>query len=1010
MLSPLDPSCSDLPPILPKLACALFTAGSAGLVWQSEAVAQIVDSQIVDSGSAQAGSGAVTVNRDAVTGAVSVNRNAYTLETGPLINTSNIPLPAFVPSQTAVGQTIETVTDGSLAPNSVILGTDSDYIRDNFDRVVNSSDTASSDGFTYVLEDGSIRLTTEIRLERAVGNHQYGEGVEVRVVDENNNVVPDARITDSEGRAIDRVFVRGDGVTIGPDGQVLNSSEALTVTYDERQKVTVRLLNLRDDNAAASESGAYFTQDGRLITEDLQDGGDRDFDDGDYLSFRDGGGTALAMRSSTETEITTETEETPLAPEIRREEIVVELPAETVEVAEDVQSEVRSHGRVSLPSYQMTRLGHATGVRTAGGEQTIYSRYADAGQIRAGSDGLSAVGQFAPLNRNPAAPPTLVTGELSFNPFAGDNEAGVVASASVTQFATRTHRAATDALGNRIISNPIASEADGESRLLEPTGWFSNRTLVGYVPEQVDGSRLDLLQLSALTDEADRLLAVDGVFELPSDRAVVIAPPDPQRVGRGASAYTDNVGGLLIESSDGSFAFEPQWTKAGYAQTPTSLVAGSAVRLIYALVPQQSGQRLQLGRRYRVDSAFEGYRIAEGGFRVIAADREPQNFWQETADVYAVEDTLAAQNARTATFNGQRGEYVEPSGDHAATVDLTIPSEVDARVGNAVYSASAVGQKPYARITRAGGLYVSAALTSGIGNQRDFVNQRSATLVTSTDQIRTQRITNTFATPIMQREQIIREESTTLLTTGEATFDINAQGLLENATFSPLSTTQQASAVRTLGTEVTLQRDEEVLTDSVMTESVRVLNSRTEEIASDAESRTDSYANAAPLQGELAVGSVLNFGNTPWTAAANTLRAEVFFRDTILGRGALGRASLGRGSLGEAGWRAMLTFHPFGEVQRAAHQYDEAGNAVPLYQTEPVVDASGWPRMEKIAIADGSAVEVAVNRFVRDEAGDRVPATVGTGRSRGPGLYVRIQDVWSDRASLAIDGGVQFSF
>ncbi|MFK8186155.1 MAG: hypothetical protein AB8B99_22500 [Phormidesmis sp.] len=991
-------SISDSHAKFPKIAAAL--TGGSGLFLQSlwlptEACAQTV--RVGNGISNQTGTDQVSVNRDANTGAVTVERNAYTLETGPLINTSNIPLPAFVPSSTAVGQPLPTVTDGALAPNSVIFGTDLDYIRANFSDAVraNGNNSASHSNTLYVIENGSISVTTEITLEQAVGDHQYGEGVEIRVLDTNNNILPNAVIIDGNGQPVNRIFVRGDGVTIGPQGQTLNTSEMLMVTYDENQKVAVSLLNLRENNAAASESGAYFTQNGELIVEDLQNGGDRDFNDGDYFNFRVGKGSAIATEEDTQITVTTETEETTLTPEIRREEIVVETPIETVEVSEDVRTESRTYGSVELPNYQGTRLGHATGVRTTNNEQTVYSRYAGANQLRAGSDGISATGQLAPLAKNPTTPPTLLTGELLFNPFVGNNEAGLLATAGVTQFLNRTHRSATDRWGNLI------TLSDGP-RLLEATGWLNNRQLVGYVPERMVPLEVSALQGDRLIEQqGDRLLSINGIFNLSPDQAVVIAPPAPQKVGRGSSAYTDNVGGLLIERTDGSLWFQPQWTADGYRQTPTRLSAGEAVRIIYALVPQQPGQALQLDQSYRVNPSANPYRIADGGFWIISADQQPQNFFQESADVYAVEDTVAIGNTATETFNGQQGEYVEPSGDRAITVDLTVPSEVDARVGNQIYPAPSLGQAPYPKTTRAGGLYISGSLTGGIGNQRDRITRQATTVTTATDQIRTQRITNLFATPVIQQTQTIREETSTTLTTGNATFEINSEGRLENAVFSPLSTTVGDSTFRIIGTETTLQRGEEVLTDTLTTdESQQILATRTAEVAADETHSTDSYANATPLQGELSVGSIFNFGNTPWTAAANTLRAEVFLREHVLGRG----------SGSESGWRAALTFHPFGEQQRDAYHYNAAGDAMPLYRTEPVMDENGQPQMEKMATADGKAIEVAINRFVLDDAGDRIPATVGTGRSRGPGVYMRVQDTWNSHSSLTIDGGIQFSF
>ena len=151
----------------------------------------------------------------------------------------------------------------------------------------------------------------------------------------------------------------------------------------------------------------------------------------------------------------------------------------------------------------------------------------------------------------------------------------------------------------------------------------------------------------------------------------------------------------------------------------------------------------------------------------------------------------------------------------------------------------------------------------------------------------------------------------------------------------------------------------------------------------------------------LALGGVFNFGNTPWTSAANTVRAEFFARDTVIGIG---------GDAAETGWRAEVLFHPFGEVQRDAFQYDAQGNMTPVYKTEAVRDAGGQPMYKTLTDADGQPVEVMVNQFVTDESGDRVAQTVGTGEAQGPGIYLRVEDAFNDDETLIVAGGFQFSF
>ena len=177
---------------MPQLMAALLTTGGLGLTHQSSAIAQ------------------VTINRDAVTGAVRVNQNVYTIDTGSLTNSSNIPLPALLPADTDFGNPIRVTEDGRLAPNSIILGTNANYIRDNFTNTINGN----SPGPTYQIQEGTISITTSLNLRQVPGQHAYGEGIRVRVLDANNNVNPNAVVTDGNGQVITQIFIRGDDVTV----------------------------------------------------------------------------------------------------------------------------------------------------------------------------------------------------------------------------------------------------------------------------------------------------------------------------------------------------------------------------------------------------------------------------------------------------------------------------------------------------------------------------------------------------------------------------------------------------------------------------------------------------------------------------------------------------------------------------------------------------------------------------------------------------------------------------
>ena len=913
----------------------------------------------------------VSVTRDSNTGSVQIDRRAFDVETGELSNGSNVPLPADLPEATREGIQLDTgFVDGAQAPNSIDIRTDFDFIEGEFSERLNQR-TPEQD-LNYTLDRSSLRTTTEFDLNYVQGEHQFGEGIQVTVFDEAGNV-----------RVRETRFVRGDGVTVGPNGEALPESGRIEVEYGVDERVELRILNIRSDNAQPTESGVYFTRDGQIIAEDLPDGGDRDFDDGEYFELEGGSGQANAIEESETIEITTTTDENPLDPQIRQESIVEdeETFTESDTITEKIGEEV-IRGEIELPDTQARRLGHAIGARTETGEQLVYDRYSGTVQVRAGSDGIGATGQLRPLNSSPNAAPTLLTGDAVFDPFADDNEAGFGLSVGITQFLSRTHRNATDAFGAPIIS------PDG-SRLLEPTGVFNNRRLVGYVPPRLDESAQGAIESN------------NGIYDLPSDRGVVIAAPDPQRVGLGNAAYLENVGGLIIEQASGELVFVPQWTEEGYEQDEITLAAGEAVRIIYALVPQQNGQNLRLGQVYEVENSTDGYRIADGGFIVIAADQYPENFYQESNEVYTVEDTLPTiNNVSTPTFNGVRGVYLEADRTELLpTVDPDLPAEADARVGT-LLSPLGIGQLAYARTTRAGGFYLGGSLTSGIGNQRDTTREIFATTDIETDSRRIVETINTFSAPVTEVTSTDTEVTTTTRRDGIASFEIGEFGRLSQLSFDSENEGEIVTSNRDLGSSTDSVLGEEALIDSVTQTRTETLGTEIIEQDITTNDSSDSFATAAPLRGELALGGVYNFGNTPWTPAANTLRAEIFARDTVIGRTRDG---------GEVGLRAELTFYPFGERRREGFQYDEAGQLVAMYETEPLMEG-GEQVMDTLTGPDGTVVEVPVYQFVLDENGDRIPLRVGTGRSRGPGVYLRVEDAFDDNESVAFDGGLQFTF
>lgn len=913
-------------------------------------------------------------------GSVEIDSNAFDIQTGDLENESNIPLPTILPTDIVEGVS-QPVTREFQVPNNIEIRPDIPFIEESFLEISNQNNSgADSSGFNIRPESVEIQTQFDLRYRR--GDHNFGEGIEVTVFGPNGEV-----------KSREAVFVRGDAVTVGEDGELLPEVEQIEATYGAEDRVELRVLNIREDGATPSESGIYFSDDGEFIVEDLPNGGDLDFDDGEYVRVPGGQGEAIAVEEQVETSTETQETTTELPPEMREVEVIESDIVQERDTVTTVREESREFGSVEYSTTTLPRvlLGHATGTRTPTGELLVYDRYSAAGEARLGTDGLGATGQLRPLNSNPTAPPTLLTGNASFNPFVADNEAAVTTTVSLTQFLNRTHRIATDALGVALL-NPF----DEDARLLEPVGLFNNRQMVGFVrdvpPETILG---------------EALVSVNGIFELPGG-PVVIQPPSSDNVGRGDAAYTDNVGGLLLDNRDGSMVFVPQWTAEGYAQAPLSLEGGETARVIYALVPQQAGQNLQLNQTYGVTQGEAGHRITDGDFLIISADRQVQNFVQEMPSVYAVEDTVTGENAVISLFNGLQGVYAEEvGGTPVPTVDVNSAAEADARVGNLIFPETVIagieGQDAYSQTSLAAGFYLNTSLTGGFGNQRDSVVRTRITEDIEFDVERSRQILNTFMIPQTLVEEVTLETSETSQVQGTATFDISSEGLLSDVDFNPTAVLSSSGpTTQEVSRESRVVSGEETLVEPVVLgESIERVGSRV--LARDEQSgaESDSYANFAPVRGEVLLGGVLNFGNTPWTAAANVLRAELFARDTVLGRNAAGS---------ETGWRAEVVFHPFGEVREPGYRYGSAGEAVPMYQTEPVVNADGTVEVERLTTVEGDTVELPVNQFVVDEAGERVPQMVGTGKADGPGAYIRFEDVMDDGESLVIAGGIQFSF
>lgn len=924
----------------------------------------------------------ITVEDD---GSVFIDRNGFDIYTGPLQNNSNIPLPEEIIMNPEEEEAVPVVED-QLSPNTLNLQVDTESINRQFQQVIDDRPIPSS----FEIQNDSLQFQSRFEVNYSPGNHDFGEGIEVNVYG------PDGTLRSSE-----KVFIRGDRVERF-NGQSLPTSDSIQVTYGPEERVELRVLTLRpeDGEITENESAIYPTVRGEFAVEDFPDGQNIDFNDGDYLEMVDGVGEA---------EILSERSQVVQGPVENVE--VIRTPFVDVRVVDTVEREMvmsteqftevdeeRDYGEVEDPRTDPILLPHAIGIRTEDGEQLIYDQYSDTAQVRLGTEGGTITGQTAPLVEDPAAAPTLITGTANFDPFADENEAGLSVNVGVTQYLHSTHEQATGMLGN-----PIANPDPDGPRLVQPTGLFDNTRIVGYVeatPEEVM--------------PGEPLSSVEGVFNLPEDRAVVITPADPSLVGPGEAAYTENVGGLIIERNDGTAEFVPQWTENGFESDPIRLEAGEAERVIYALVPQQPGQSLELGESYDLNAA--GTLITEGGYEVISATQRPDNFVREMAEVYAVEDTLPGQNAVTEEFNGLRGLYQErPGGEVIPTVDETIPTMVDARVGNQLLTEDIVipgepGQLGYRSTTVAGGLYARGSLGLGIGNQEDVVTTTTSTFEADVATITNQFVTETYRTPGTEVETItttqITETSQDIRQTGTANFDVAANGLLAdlNVDVGNEEVIDQQSRV----VEETVDRSTEIVLGEEILADREVVDTETDRIVRNAqltdrqvEQDTDTYPNVSPLVGEVALGAILNYGNTPWTPAANTLRGEVFARDVVVGESDDGS---------DVGLRAEVVFHPFGEEQRPAYGYDDEGNLVPIFETEPLLDENGERQYKVLENVDGELVDIALNQFVYDENGDRIQETTGTGESSGPGIFIRLEEVLNDDDGTTLSGGLQYTF
>lgn len=428
--------------------------------------------------------------------------NAWVFETGERNNTSNIPIPTVFPDSLQERRALP-VNRQVLAPDSVNLSANDSYI-------VNEVENQTS----LTVTDYNLNVTVDLAQVR--GSHGFAEGVE---------------LTSSDG-STDQSFIRGEVVRFDSDGNKLDRSSSVSGTFGRGESVDVAFRNIRKNRGPIRESGVHFDSEGVLIVEDLQNGGDLDFNDGEYLENLSAIGIAQVEGTVSETSQTVEKEE----------------------------YELESRSAIDLLGFM-----NSTG------------EYTDTTRFYAESDGtLGVTYQSKPLFNNRF--PTL------FNVGARTNFESGVLSTGLNQFLTPAYR---------------------------------------------------IEQSEQLSD------------------SIVLFPPEIE-AGNGDAAY-NNVGGVLIEKSNGDIYFLVQWTVNDKYEQETYFSAEEVFSFSSALVPEQEGtSELVSGQTYKVEFNEELGIYTIGNIRIISQNIQPQNFYSVTDTLLGVEDTFPDSNYSVDGFDGTR--------------------------------------------------------------------------------------------------------------------------------------------------------------------------------------------------------------------------------------------------------------------------------------------------------------------------------------------------------------------
>lgn len=259
-----------------------------------------------------------------------------------------------------------------------------------------------------------------------------------------------------------------------------------------------------------------------------------------------------------------------------------------------------------------------------------------------------------------------------------------------------------DEEGNATDSNRISATSEGHleySYQTRPLFSLRRPTLVG-VSLEIDPFAGNNDESASLTIGATQFLTPiydDVERKRLSDSLLVLPPVD--EAANGLAAY-HNIGGFIVNYTDGTSDFVPQWTVEDRLTQTLVFNAKEVESFVQALLPEQEGtDAIEIGTTIPLKLGSEGYSTAFGQ-RLIDRDTYPENFQDVSPLLAAVEDTLDTGNTAVYEFDGIRREGTVDFNDAFVSLETERPLETYTERG-----------------FRRTGLYIGANATVGVGNR-----------------------------------------------------------------------------------------------------------------------------------------------------------------------------------------------------------------------------------------------------------------------------------------------------